>query len=345
MLKRSRFQFMSKVGNDVYTGGLPNLTAATNAITSAENAGKWTSQDPTKQRGIPRRDRSLMKSIRPIHETGSCIVIGRNRSNNFNSNQYLIVSKQTNEGIFVDMCDDWADDWVGFVNESGIDVKMVFLTHLHIDNIIGLAPFHKMMPHVPVAWNLAEKYWLDKFPHACRRYKRLDMENAVLPMHRLATTTTTNNSSASGKKHANSAFAIENATVGTHNVLLTSLTTRSTSFIEFGDLALFYIFSPGHSMGHMMLHIPQERLLFSGDLIAYNEIGRIDIPMGLGSLLGQSLRSLEELPDNTVILPGHGKLTTLARERKCNRGLQRVYELMAAGKSIPSVGFNSSGWL
>lgn len=320
---------MSKVSNDIYTGGLPNLTTATNAIGTAEDTGKWTSQDTTKHRGIPRRDRALMNAIRPIHETSSCIILGRNRCNNFNSNQYCLVSKQTNEGLFIDMADDWVDDWVGVVNESGIKVRMVFMTHLHIDNMIGLAPFHKMMPHVPVAWNLAEKYWLEKFPQACRRYGRDDMIHGVLPMNKIG----------------GGGGGLQEAGLGNHNILLSSMTTRSTSFIEFGDLALFYIFSPGHSIGHMMLHIPQEKLLFSGDLIGFDEIGRIDIPMGLGSMLGQSLRALEELPDNTVVLPGHGKLTTLARERRCNKGLQRLYELMAAGKPIPSVGFNNSGWL
>lgn len=336
MLKRTRFPFMSKVNNNIYTGGLPNLTAATNAIGAAEDAGKWTSSDSTKHRGIPRRDRTLMTSIRPIHETSTCLVIGRNRCNNFNCNQYLLVSKSTNEGIFIDMCDDWADDWVGFAKEAGIKIRMVFMTHLHIDNMIGLGPLHKMMPDVPVAWNLAEKYWLEKFPDACRRYKRDDMVNAVLPMHRMV--------SSKRAVAANADFIQENGGMGTHNIFLTSMTTRSTSFIEFGDLALFYIYSPGHSMGHTMLHVPQEKLLFSGDLIGFDTIGRIDIPMGVGSMLGQSLRSLEELPDNTVVLPGHGKMTTLARERKCNKGLQRLYELMAAGKNIPSVGFNSSGW-
>lgn len=335
MLKRTRFPFMSKVSNNIYTGGLPNLTSATNSTGAAEDAGKWTSLDPTKQRGIPRRDRTLMTGITEIHETNSCIVVGRNRCNNFNSNQYLLVSKSTSEGIFIDMCDDWADDWIGYVNEAGIKIRMVFMTHLHVDNMIGLAPFHKMMPDVPIAWNLAEKYWLEKFPDACRRYKRNDMIHATLPMHRMATT----------RKAANADFVQENGGMGTHNIFLTSMTTRSTSFIEFGDMALFYIYSPGHSMGHTMLHVPQEKLLFSGDLIGFDTIGRIDIPMGVGSMLGQSLRSLEELPDNTVVLPGHGKLTTLARERKCNLGLQRLYELMAAGKNIPSVGFNNSGWL
>jgi glyoxylase-like metal-dependent hydrolase (beta-lactamase superfamily II) len=317
MLRRCR---VLRVSNDVFSGGLPNLTAATNAVGALSDSSKWTSLDPSKQRGVARRVRASMGSIIAIHESSALIVFGRNRCNNFNSNQYLLVSKSTNEGVFIDMADDWPDDWVGFVNESRISVRLVFLTHLHVDNIIGLAPFHRMMPSVPVAWNLAEKYWLEKFPAACRRYGRGDMAGAALPMHRLS------------------------ADPGS-NLLLTSMTTRSTSFIEFGSLGLFYMHTPGHSMGHMMLHVPQEKLLFSGDVIGFDFIGRVDLPMALGSMLGQTLRALEELPDNTVLLPGHGRLTTLARERKCNLGLQRVYELMAAGRSIPSVGFNSAGWL
>ena len=69
--------------------------------------------------------------------------------------------------------------------------------------------------------------------------------------------------------------------------------------------------------------------------------GRVDIPYGQSDVLAQSLRVLEHFPDNTVLLPGHGRLTTLGRERRHNRGLQRVYELMKVGKQVPRVGFNS----
>jgi glyoxylase-like metal-dependent hydrolase (beta-lactamase superfamily II) len=129
------------------------------------------------------------------------------------------------------------------------------------------------------------------------------------------------------------------------HIRLTSNTTRSTSFLQLGRTMLFYIHAPGHSMGHTMLHIPEEKLLFTGDLICYDSVGRVDLPMALGSLQAQSLRRLEELPDNTVVLPGHGRMSTLARERRCNTGLQRVYELMAAGRPVPSVGLNNTGWM
>lgn len=349
MLRRSRLVFQGGGGGgDLYTGGLPNLTAALNARGNAEDRGKWTDPDPKRQRGIPRRSRQAMSSIKTLHESSALIVMGRNRCNNFNSNQYLLVSKDTNEGIFVDFADDWADDWVGFVTEAGIDVRFVFLTHLHIDNIIGLAPFHRMMPHVRIAWNLADRYWLEKFPAACRRYCREDMVHADLPMTTLSLGPIPRNAAflhgeedrqREGKSSCGGASPSSYRSTPNLNLFLSGSTTRSSSFIEFGSLSLFYIASPGHSMGHMMLHIPQEKLLFSGDLIGYDWIGRTDLPMALGSLMGQSLRMLEGFPDHTVLMPGHGRLTTMGRERKCNKGLQRLYELIAAGKPIPSVGF------
>jgi glyoxylase-like metal-dependent hydrolase (beta-lactamase superfamily II) len=90
----------------------------------------------------------------------------------------------------------------------------------------------------------------------------------------------------------------------------------------------------------MMLSAPHEKLLFTGDLLYFDGIGRVDIPYGCGSLLGQSLRLLEDFPDNTVLFPGHGRLTTMGRERRANPGLRRLYELLSVGKQEPSVGFN-----
>ena len=93
-------------------------------------------------------------------------------------------------------------------------------------------------------------------------------------------------------------------------------------------------------MGHTMLHIPQEKLLFSGDLLFHNAVGRVDLPWANGEQLAQSLRMLEDFPDNTVVLPGHGKMTTMGKERRENRALQRVYEMMKVGRQVPSVGHN-----
>lgn len=127
------------------------------------------------------------------------------------------------------------------------------------------------------------------------------------------------------------------------DILLSSATNRSTSFYSMGPhTPLHYLFTPGHSPGHTMLHMATERLLFTGDVLGYQHVGRVDLPWGVGARLGESILSLESFPDDTVLLPGHGRLTTLGRERRYNKALQVLY----AGKrdqphrEMP-IGFNT----
>lgn len=127
------------------------------------------------------------------------------------------------------------------------------------------------------------------------------------------------------------------------DIFLSSATNRSTSFYSMGPhTPLHYIFTPGHSPGHTMLHVARERLLFTGDVLGYQHVGRVDIPWGVGARLGESILALESLPDETVLLPGHGRLTTLGRERRHNKALQVLY----SGKQDQphremSIGFNT----
>ena len=212
----------------------------------------------------------------------------------------------------VDATDDWMDDWIAFVATSKLTLKYVFITHCHVDNILNLSPLVAMMPSVSIAWCRSDFYWVENFGRCCERYERMDMRHVRLPI----------------------------LTHRPQDVMLSASTNRTSSFLLLGETPVFYVATPGHSMGHMMLSVPQEKLLFSGDLIYHNGIGRVDLPYGSGSLMAQSLRMLEDFPDNTVVLPGHGRLTTMGRERRHNRGLQRLYELISIGKQEPAVGFN-----
>ncbi|CUF36752.1 beta lactamase-like protein, putative [Bodo saltans] len=288
-----------------------NLTSLTNSYNSAKELSKWGS-DRSPAKGVLRIPREDMKPISTLHESKQIIVAGRNRCNKFLSNQFMIASKTTREAILIDASDDWMDDWAMFFNSSGLTLKYCFLTHCHIDNIINLNPLMQLIPDTKIAWCSADQYWVKEFPRACERYHRFEMKNAPLPMARHRP----------------------------QDLRLTMASDRSTSFLALGNTLLFHISTPGHSPGHMVLSVPQEKLLFSGDLIFDEGIGRVDLPYGNGAHLAQSLRMLEDIPDNTVILPGHGRLTTMGKERKKNRGLQRVYEMMKVGRQEPSVGFN-----
>jgi glyoxylase-like metal-dependent hydrolase (beta-lactamase superfamily II) len=83
--------------------------------------------------------------------------------------------------------------------------------------------------------------------------------------------------------------------------------------------------TPGHTPGSISLWIPAEKKVLSGDTLFRDSIGRTDLPGGDGRRILASIREkLLPLPDDTVVIPGHGDTTTIARERRFNyflRGL------------------------
>lgn len=89
--------------------------------------------------------------------------------------------------------------------------------------------------------------------------------------------------------------------------------------VEFGSIQLSVLHTPGHSPGSISLWSPAERVVFSGDALFNLGIGRTDFLGGSMHVLLQSIREkLFTLPDDTVVYPGHGPLTTIGFERKHN---------------------------
>lgn len=75
--------------------------------------------------------------------------------------------------------------------------------------------------------------------------------------------------------------------------------------------------TPGHSPGCVSFHI--ENLLFSGDVLFKQSIGRSDLPDSSYEDLMQGIRNkLLVLPDDTIVYPGHGPLTTIGDEKLSN---------------------------
>jgi hydroxyacylglutathione hydrolase len=81
--------------------------------------------------------------------------------------------------------------------------------------------------------------------------------------------------------------------------------------------------TPGHTPGSICLHLASERLLFSGDTLFAGTIGRTDLPGGDSAAILRSLRErLLPLPDETRVIPGHGRATIIGEERETNPFLQ-----------------------
>jgi hydroxyacylglutathione hydrolase len=92
-----------------------------------------------------------------------------------------------------------------------------------------------------------------------------------------------------------------------------------------GTNEVVVLHTPGHTQGSISLWMPGEGKVVAGDTLFRDSIGRTDLPGGDGQ---QILRSIHEklmaLPDETVVVPGHGPNTTIGREKQSNpflRGL------------------------
>lgn len=87
--------------------------------------------------------------------------------------------------------------------------------------------------------------------------------------------------------------------------------------IKIGNSVLRVLHTPGHSPGSISLL--GDGFLLSGDTLFFEGVGRTDLPGGSQKQLEQSLREkVMTLPDETVILPGHGPLTSVGQERVNN---------------------------
>lgn len=93
--------------------------------------------------------------------------------------------------------------------------------------------------------------------------------------------------------------------------------------ITFGSHRLKVIETPGHSKGSVFFYCPEEAITLSGDTLFRNSIGRTDYLGGSMFQIIQSLRMICQLPDNTVVYPGHGPQTTIGTELSSNPYLDR----------------------
>jgi len=98
-------------------------------------------------------------------------------------------------------------------------------------------------------------------------------------------------------------------------------TLEEDEIIELEDLKLRVIHLPGHTPGGIALLMiePQRKVVFTGDSLFYQGIGRTDLADGDESSLIKSIKEkLFILPDQTVVYPGHGPSSTIGAEKRDN---------------------------
>lgn len=94
---------------------------------------------------------------------------------------------------------------------------------------------------------------------------------------------------------------------------------RDNEIIEAAGLKCRLIGTPGHTVGSCCFSFDDDKILISGDTLFEGSVGRTDFPGGSASTLVRSVKEkLFVLPDDTVVYPGHGELTTIGDEKIYN---------------------------
>lgn len=93
--------------------------------------------------------------------------------------------------------------------------------------------------------------------------------------------------------------------------------------VKFGSHTFKIIRTPGHSPGSVSFYCAEENVLFTGDTLFKGSIGRTDFPGGSMFQIISSLRELAQLPDKTIVYPGHGLQTSIGFELAHNPYMDR----------------------
>ncbi len=114
--------------------------------------------------------------------------------------------------------------------------------------------------------------------------------------------------------------------------------------LELAGLRFVVDHAPGHTAGSVAFRAPYaehadvSQVMFSGDLLFAGSIGRTDLPGGDHATMLRSLATkVLTLPDDIVVLPGHGEQTSIGRERQVNPFLRDIIENGVEDPSAPPV--------
>lgn len=201
--------------------------------------------------------------------------------NPFQENTY-IVSDETNNAVVIDcgaFFNEERNELVDYIKDNNLTVTHLLATHAHIDHNFGNNTIADYYGIKPMVHN-ADASLMDRLGEQAEAFCNYTL-NYKMPE--------------------------------TENYL------NDGDMIKFGNHVIRVIHTPGHSPGSVVFYIDTEKTAFTGDTLFMMSIGRTDLEGGSYADMIESLdRLITILPDDTVVLPGHGPQTSIKAEKNQN---------------------------
>jgi glyoxylase-like metal-dependent hydrolase (beta-lactamase superfamily II) len=194
------------------------------------------------------------------------------------TNCYLVHDESN--AIIIDVGGDPAP-LIDFLENKKLRPKLILATHGHFDHILGISALKKKYS-IPFMVHHKELELIKNFKEIVRNF--VSMYNLSIGISDIETPKPDD-------------------------------TFEDGHIITIGNISLKVLETPGHTLGSSCFL--SDNALFSGDTLFMGSIGRTDYG-GDEELMKMSLKKLRELPDDLIVYPGHGPITTLGHEKSTN---------------------------
>ncbi len=196
----------------------------------------------------------------------------------FAQNCSIVWCDETMKGVVVDPGGD--EKQLGaLIEELGVDVEQLILTHGHLDHVGGTKALAKLLGNKPIVGpHKDDDFWLQ------------------------------------GLKNQSEMFGFPPT-----EAFEPSQWLEEGDSITFGNQKLDVLHTPGHTPGHIVFFCKEANVAFVGDVLFQGSIGRTDFPKGDFNTLISSIKTkLWPLGNDVTFIPGHGPASTFGHERASN---------------------------
>lgn len=214
----------------------------------------------------------------------------------FEQNTRVVACEETGTAICIDPGEK-SDEIVSFLNDNNYQLQAITLTHGHLDHVGGTSALHESFPKAEIILHKGDEdlyYGLPNQPLfmglSPHQLKPLGLDYKTPPKL-------------------------------TRN-------WQDGEIYAVGNLRFKVLHCPGHTRGHIILAEENEKKVFVGDCLFEGSIGRTDLPGGSYEQLIDSINNnILTLGDDFAVYSGHGRETTIGREKATNPFLTGSYQI------------------